>query len=177
MIKFIPAVMIFVAIGCFCLPAWSVQQQGPQVAESAQFDTGGEQIGELRLGLAEKEVNRIIPCRPGKGKEILEGATGDYIQMWKYPECGILLKMVSERKGGAKSVGSVTVTSPCDLATGRVIRIGSAESEVVKAYGGYRDPENTKKGRTFVAGSIYDGMIFSFKGGKVVKIFLGAAAE
>ncbi len=169
--------MIFVSMGCFCIPAWAVENQGPQAAEGAEFNSGGEKIGELRLGLSEKEINRIIPCRPEKGKEILEGATGDYIQMWKYHDCGILLKMVSERKRGAKSVGSITVTSPCDFATGSGIRIGSEESEVVKAYGQFQDPEETKKGKVFVAGSIYDGMIFTLKEGKVVKIFLGAGAE
>ena len=48
----------------------------------------------------------------------------------------------------------------------------------MKAYGQYRDPEpGMADKKAFVAGSIYDGMIFSFQNGRVIKIFLGAAAE
>ena len=168
-------VLIFVL---FCLlPVWSAEAQIPKGAETAEFKTSDESIGGLRLGLPEKEVNRAISCVPKKTREILEGATGVYVQMWSYPECGIVLKMSSERKGGSKTVESITITGPSDLATGSGIHIGSTESEVIKAYGRYRDQESTKKGKRFVAGSIYDGMIFDFKDGKVTKIFLGAAAE
>jgi hypothetical protein len=128
--------------------------------------------------MTEKEVNRIVRSAPRKDKEVFEGATGGYVQMWKYPDRGIVLAMGSARKGGPKGVNSIEIVAPCELATSRGIRIGSAESEVVKAYGKYRDREGaTKKGVIFVAGSLYDGVIFDFRDGLVVRIFLGAAAE
>jgi hypothetical protein len=171
------AAIVLIFVLCCLLPVCSVEAQTPGGAKAADFKSSDESIGGLRLGLPEKEVNRIITCVPKKAREILEGATGLYVQMWNYPECGIVLKMSSERRGGSKAVEAITITGPGDLATGRGIHISSTESEVVKAYGRYRDQENTKKGKRFVAGSIYDGMIFDFKDGKVVKIFLGAAAE
>lgn len=143
-----------------------------------EFSTKSEKTGGLRLGMQEKDIEKNISCKHRKTREILEGATGLYVQTWNYPECGVVLKMSSERKGGAKTVESITIAAPSELSTTRGIHIGSTESEVVKAYGPYRDREGgTKKGKKFIAGSIYDGMIFDFKDGRVVKIFLGAAAE
>lgn len=169
---------MLVWIAFYHVPAWSAQPQGPQGTEGGQFDTQGERIGGLRLGLTEKEVTENIPCKPQKGKEVFEGATGDYIQMWKHAKCGIVLKMGSNRKSGPKVVASITLTSPSNLVTSRGIHIGSTESEVIKVYGQYRDQDGgTEKGKKFVAGSIFDGMIFDFKDGRVVRIFLGAAAE
>lgn len=153
---------------------------GSSNTKSEQFDTLAERIGGLRLGLSEKDAAKSIPsCKLWKGKEIFEGATGEYVQVWKSAKCGIELKMGSERKGGAKTVESITLTSPGSLVTSRGIRIGSTEDEVFKAYGRYqdRDEGNIEKGKELVAGSIYDGMIFELKNGKVVRIFLGAAAE
>jgi hypothetical protein len=162
----------------FCCSSPAFSAQGPQGAEENQLDTSKERIGEFRLGLPEKDVTSKIPCKqPKKGKEVYEGATGAYVQDWKYAECGIELKMGSERKKGPKVVESITIKSPSTLVTSRGIHIGSTEGEVMKAYGQYRDKEESKKGKQFVAGSIFDGMIFDFKDGKVVGIFLGAAAE
>jgi hypothetical protein len=158
--------------------AWSAPVQEQQEGAGGQFNTGDERIGELRLGLMENDVPANIPCKPQKGKELFQAATGEYVQTWKYPECGIALEMSSERKRGAKVVASITLTSPGKLATGRGIHLGSTEAEVIKVYGRYRDQEGSgEKGKKFVAGSVYDGMIFDFQNGKVVRIFLGAAAE
>ncbi|MBF0510529.1 MAG: hypothetical protein HQK57_16615 [Deltaproteobacteria bacterium] len=178
MFKNILVFMLFVSAVFGCLPAWAATIQGPPDTQGSQFNTSGERIGRLRLGLPEKDVGRSIPCRPKKGKELSEAATGEYVQMWKYAECGIVLKMSSDRRGGAKVVASILVTSRCKLVTGKGIHIGSTESEVIRVYGRYGDQEgNTKKGKRFVAGSIYDGMVFDFKGGRGVGIFLGAGAE
>ena len=161
---------------CCSSPAFSAQE--PQGAEENQFDTIKERLGELRLGLPEKDVEGFISCKqPKKSKEVYEAATGEYVQEWKYAECGVELKMGSERKAGPKVIESITIRSPSKLVTSRGIHVGSTEGEVMKAYGQYRDNEESKKGKQFVAGSIYDGMIFDFKDGKVVSIFLGAAAE
>jgi hypothetical protein len=169
---------MLVWMACGAPIAWSAPDQEPQQGAGSQFNTGEERIGELRLGLKEKDIPASIPCKPQKGKEVFQAATGEYVQTWKYPECGIALAMSSERKGGAKAVASITLTSRGKLATGRGIHIGSTEAEVVKVYGRYRDQEGFgEEGKTFVAGSVYDGMIFDFRNGRVVKIFLGAAAE
>ena len=174
--KVVPIALMLAWIACFGL-------SGPgggdaRAAAAEEFDTSGERIGELRLGMPEKELAAKVPCKPRKGKEIYEGATGETVQDWKYPDCGIELKMGSERKGAAKEVRSIAVKSPAKLATGRGILIGSTEEQVIRAYGQYRDQDGfTKKGKKFVAGSVFDGLIFDLKDGKVIGMFLGAAAE
>jgi hypothetical protein len=85
--------------------------------------------------------------------------------------------MASDKKGGAKTVFSLTASAGCQLATARGIKIGSPEASVRKVYAKERDKEQTPDGATFVAGSVYGGVIFSFKEGKVSQIFIGAAAE
>jgi hypothetical protein len=75
------------------------------------------------------------------------------------------------------TVDSVTVKAPCKLASKRGIRIGSPEAAARGAYDKDQDPDSEKCADTFVAGSIYGGLVFSFKKGKVSEMFLGASAE
>jgi hypothetical protein len=136
-----------------------------------------ERLGELRLGLTEKEVKAKIPCKLKKGQEEYWAATGDFVQKWEYPDCGITLDLSSEGKGGQKTVSAILVKSPSLLQTKRGIGIGSTEQEVAAAYGDCQDKEMSESGRSFVAGSVYGGLIFSFEHGRVSSIFLGAGAE
>jgi hypothetical protein len=161
-----------------CTPLVPEAAQAKKAGSGNQFDTGKERIGELRLGLPEKDIQGAVPCAPNKLKEIYEGATGDYVQTWKYPGCGITLKMSSSKRGGAKQIASITITRPSTLQTSKGVGIGSTEKEVLEAYGRYRDRDGaTSKGKRFVAGSIFDGLIFEIKDGTVAEMFLGAAAE
>jgi hypothetical protein len=136
-----------------------------------------EQIGTLRIDLSEREVKKTIPYRLKRGPEELWGADGAYHQKWEYAGCGITLSMVSEKKGASKLVESIALVSPGNLSTKRGIRIGSTEQEVIEAYRPYWNKEDSKSFNIFVAGSIYGGLMFDFKNGKVSRIFLGAAAE
>ena len=135
-----------------------------------------ERIGDLRISLSEGEVQKTIHCTLKRGPEQLWGADGAYHQEWEYVGCGITLGMVSEKKGASKSIESITLVSPSILSTKRGIRIGSTEQEVMKTYKPYWNREESGHG-SFVAGSIYGGLIFHFENGKVSRIFLGAAAE
>jgi hypothetical protein len=142
-----------------------------------EFSLEKEQIGKLHIGLSETEVRQIISGKPTRGAEKWWGADGQYHQEWQYPDGGITLGMVSKKKGGLKSLESLTITSPSILQTQRGIRIGSTEAEVVKAYGRIQNAEESKPGEFFVAGSIFGGVMFDFQQGKVSRIFIGAAAE
>ena len=88
-----------------------------------------------------------------------------------YPRHGL------REEGAPKAIESITVVSPSDLSTKSGIRIGSTEQEVMKAYASHWNKEDSSPSKTFVAGSVYGGLIFDFKAGKVSRIFLGAAAE
>lgn len=136
-----------------------------------------ERIGSLRIGLSGTDLNKSIDCDLKRGPENLWGADGAYHQTWQCPACGLKLGMVSEKQRGMKSIESITVTSPSSLATRRGIRIGSTEHEVRKAYKKDWNREDSTHSGSFVAGSIYGGMIFQFQDGKVNEIFLGASAE
>ena len=48
---------------------------------------------------------------------------------------------------------------------------------MTKAYGRDKNTEDSVPKETFVAGSLYGGLIFNFKNNRVTEIFLGASAE
>jgi hypothetical protein len=150
---------------------------GSAALAANEFPYDKEQIGKLNLGLSEKAVKQIISGQPTRGPEELWGADGEYHQEWKYPAAGITLGMVSKKKGGLKSIERITLTSPSTLQTSQGIRIGSTEAEVAKAYGHFRNAEDSKAFNGFVAGSIFGGVMFNFEQGRVSRIFIGAAAE
>ncbi|MDG4551753.1 MAG: hypothetical protein P9G45_15240 [Candidatus Contendobacter sp.] len=136
-----------------------------------------EQIGPLRIGLPAGEVARGIACQPRRGPVARWEADGDYHQEWAYPDCGIRLDMSATTPKGAWTIGSITLTRPSPWKTRRGIGIGSTEREVMAAYGRDRSAEDSAPGKNFVAGSVYGGLMLTFEGGRVARIFLGAAAE
>ena len=82
-----------------------------------EFPLDKEQMGKLRHGLSEEAVERIIPGKPAAGQKNCRVLIGEYHQEWKYPVRGITLGMVSEKKGGLKTIDSVTIVSPSKLRT------------------------------------------------------------
>lgn len=136
-----------------------------------------EEIGELHLGLSETALKKIVPAKPARGEDALMGADDLYHQEWKYPAEGLELDMTSEKKGGTKTIASITVTSPSKLKTQRGIGIGSSEEQVSEAYGRFRNARDSEQFGGFVAGSIFGGAMFGFEQGKVSGIFIGAGAE
>lgn len=136
-----------------------------------------ESLGALALDRKQDEVIKLLGKPASKGKDVEWEAIGEWVQEWKFPDQGIVLQMASEKKGGRKTVLSITAVPNCTLATARGIRIGSTEAAVRKAYGPLEDKEQSETGKRFVAGSVYGGVIFLFDGGKVSEIFIGAAAE
>jgi hypothetical protein len=85
--------------------------------------------------------------------------------------------MASETEKGQQNIAFIKLVSPSRLATKRGIKIGSSIEEVSFAYAKEKDQEMSIPDQTFVAGSIYGGLIFTFDQGRVSEIFLGAAAE
>lgn len=136
-----------------------------------------ETLGKIKLGQKAAELAALIGKPDRKGKETEWAATGDWVQEWQFKSQGIAVNMASATKGGAKTVLTITAAAPCKLATARGIHIGSTSAEVTKAYGDVQDKEQTDGDKTFVAGSVYGGVIFTFASGKVSQIFIGAAAE
>ncbi len=136
-----------------------------------------EALGKIKLGRKAADVTALIGKPDSKGKDTEWDAIGEWVQEWRFKSQGLTLNMASGSKGGAKTVLTITAEAPSKLATARGIHIGSMIAEVTKAYGKVQDREQSVAGKTFVAGSVYGGVIFTFTGGKVSKIFIGAAAE
>jgi len=136
-----------------------------------------EALGKIKLGRKAAEVAALLGKPDSKGKDTEWDAIGEWVQEWRFKSQGLTLNMSSKSKAGAKTVLTITATAPCKLATARGIQIGSTIAAVTKAYGKVHDKEGSVPGKTFVAGSVYGGVIFTFTGGKVSRIFIGAAAE
>lgn len=136
-----------------------------------------ETLGGLKLGQSAAELVKRLGPPKSKGKEVEWGATGDWVVEWRYPDKGLKFQMASGKKGGSKTILTMESAAPSQLATAKGIKLGSSEAEVRKVYGSLEEKEQSKPGESFVAGSIYGGIIFRFKNGKVDSIFFGAAAE
>jgi hypothetical protein len=136
-----------------------------------------ETLGKLRLGMPATAVIAACGKPESKGEQELWGATGEYVQEWRYPKQGLKIQLASGNAKGPFRVFTITIEAPSTFKTARGIGIGSPEADVTKAYANEKDADSTKPGDSFVAGSIYGGVIFGIEDGKVVEIFLGAAAE
>ena len=135
-----------------------------------------ENLGGLRLEMPEKEVIKLLGQPAERGKMYHQEADGNHIEDWLYPAKGIELAMsAGTKKTGAKSVARIMASAPCKLATKAGIKVGSAESAVRKVYAAHEEGPSDRG--TFIAGSIYGGIIFTFEEGKVSSIFFGAGAE
>jgi hypothetical protein len=137
-----------------------------------------EAIGDLAIAMSASEVKAAFGD-PSETSEIqVEEAHGDFVQAWNYAGTGLSLVMRSFTQDGEQMIASVTITMPSQLQTRRGIAIGSSWEDVQKAYGDVADKDiDTSDHSSFVAGSIYGGVIFSFEDDKVTSIFLGAGAE
>ena len=136
-----------------------------------------ESLGNLKIDLLAKNVIQLLG-NPVK-KDSIEYWAGDglYHQYWYYPSQGITLSMASETEKGQQRIAFIKLVSPSTLQSQRGIKIGSSIEEVILAYIKEQEQETSIPGQTFVAGSIYGGLIFTFENGYVSQIFLGAAAE
>lgn len=148
-----------------------------QSADTAFSLMKSESIGSAKIGLNSDSLIQNFGRPDSMGPIQMSQASGDYIQNWDYNKIGVKFEMESHDSSGLKRVSSIEIVSPCTLFTKKGIKIGSGLDEVKKEYGEHQDKENSDEKSSFVDGSIYGGIIFSFEGGKVNKIFIGASAE
>ncbi|MCA2734281.1 MAG: hypothetical protein IM470_10425 [Microcystis sp. M158S2] len=136
-----------------------------------------ESLGELKLDLSAQQVIQLLGNPTQKGQVEFWGGDALYHQYWYYSNQGITLSMASENEKGQQNIAFIKLVSPSILPTKRGIKIGSSIEEVSLAYAKEKDQEMSIPDQTFIAGSIYGGLIFTFDQGRVSEIFLGAAAE
>jgi hypothetical protein len=155
----------------------TIKNKTVQTADTAFGLMKSESIGPAKIGLPGDSLLQYFSQPDSMGPIQMSQASGDYIQNWEYYKIGIKFEMESHDSVGLKRVSSIEVFSPCTLSTKKGIKIGSGLDEVKKEYGEYEDKENSDQKSSFVAGSIYGGVIFSIQDGKVNQIFIGASAE
>lgn len=136
-----------------------------------------ESFDGLKLDMEIAELTPLIDCGAIKGEPVFWEGIGEIIQEWDYPECGVKLQMSTADPNVSQIVSSIAISAPSKLTTARGIHIGSSESEVMAAYADYEDTEHSAPGESFMAGSVYGGLIFSFEDDQVVRMFLGAGVE
>lgn len=136
-----------------------------------------ERLGEFKIENSASSILKILGNPQKQSKNVFSEVDALYHQFWYYPKQGITFTMVAENEGDNPKVAAIKVTSPSRLTTDRGITIGDWYNKVVRVYGQCRDQENSVLFKRLTAGSIYGGLIFSFRNGRVVEIFLGAAAE
>lgn len=156
-------------------PADPAVPTGPVIVKR-QLQLEHERIGELHYGMTAEEVVAVLGEPAKKSKIEMEGATGEYVSHWKYPDHDLEIGMRAEKRKGKQTVRSLEAGPACTLSGPWGLAIGSTRDEVKKIYGKHYDRTHTDS-QNFVAGSIYGGTIYTFEKGKVVKIFVGAAAE
>ena len=137
-----------------------------------------ETFGDIKIGQPHVKTIAAIG-QPDKKSKLEEwGADGQMHTDWTYNSKGLTLNM-SFAKGSTDTTGyvfSITADSKATFKTRAGMGMGNTYAEVQEAYKRDIDKESTTKDQITV-GSIYGGIIFSFKNEKVANIFLGAVAE
>ncbi len=134
-----------------------------------------EILNELRIGLTKFQIEEVLGIAPEISTNEFWEADGEFHQTYIYKDLGIELDMIGDNDK-LKRVNMITITQPCNYKTSKNISIGSNRKDLQNAYGEYFNKEFSDK-KTFVAGSIYGGVIFNLENDRVSSIFIGAAAE
>jgi hypothetical protein len=149
-----------------CLPA---RAASPTLSQA-------QQVGPIKLALAESKLAGLVGKPASESKPVLEAATGLTVKKRVYPKLGLTLTLAQEGPGQPWTLARFTADSPCPWKTPQGIGLGTAAETVRQVYQPLVDPEMTTS-QQIVVGTVYDGVIFSVKQGKVSSIFVGAAAE
>ena len=148
----------------------------PTSKDTAASEADLGRVGDLLLGLSDTKAIELLGQPDSKSKAEKWGADGLMHQDWLYKLKGITLNMDNSKGNDKQAIFSITIASPCTLKTKTNMGIGSTYNEVMAAYANNIDKSFTDKA-TITVGSVYGGIIFSFKNDKAEKIFIGAAAE
>ena len=148
----------------------------PENPESPNLAMQAERIGGLKLGATSDEVVALFgepEAVTGPEDNAVEGGVN---WTWSYAAKGLSVELGAEDENAAKSVGGISISAGSDLKTRFGIGIGAPLADVKRAYGPCLDPDSG--GNSYIAGSVYGGVIFSIADDQTVEsIFVGAAAE
>jgi len=132
--------------------------------------------GWLRIGVEQKTIIDSLGIPDNKGEDEYWGATGTYVQEWKYKALGLILYMESGEFEGNKKVFIIEVVSPSSYKTSKGVGIGATMDFVLKKYANEINEEESDQD-VIIIGSIYGGTCFFIKEGKVNNFIIGALAD
>lgn len=136
-----------------------------------------ESFGDIKLGQPSAVLIKVLGEPDNKTKAIEWEADGLMHEDWTWKSKGLIINMASEISNATTmQVFSIKAKAPCTFKTKANIGIGSSYAEVQEAYKKDINSEESNKEQVTV-GSIYGGIIFTFRNEKVESVFLGAAAE
>lgn len=132
-----------------------------------------EAIGPLHARMTAKELIAVLGAPRAKQPPVNEGATGEWVSTWAWRGASAL--MVADTKKGPWHARDVSVTALSSYATKQGIRVGSTRADAERLYP--RSPDNPQQDPdTYVVGSVYGGMLFSFARDRVTAISIGVFA-
>ncbi len=91
--------VLLLLLATFCMAVGSLRAEKP-------FE--GDSLGSLELGQSAEAVTKALGKPASKGKDVEWEAIGEWVQEWHFPKQGLTLAMNSEKKGGAKTILSIT---------------------------------------------------------------------
>lgn len=174
------APLVFLLIAACGSPATPAVSNPPPPASLAPADS--ETIGGISLGDPAAKVEAAFGAPASKGEVVEWEATGDRTATWTWNE-GLKLEMAEAADGAPPTVHSMHMEAPSKRTTSRGVGIGTPYAEVDRTYTPFRgkggqDGEPEVWGpESIIVGSVYGGTFFTFEGGVVARVFVGAGAE
>jgi hypothetical protein len=148
---------------------------GKTIPSSGKIDI--ESFGDIKLGQPVIALLKVLGEPDNKTKAIEWEADGLMHEDWAWKSKGLIINLSSEISDASTlQVFSIRAKAPCTFKTKANIGIGSSYAEVQEAYKKDINAEESNNEQLTV-GSIYGGIIFTFRNDKVESVFLGAAAE
>lgn len=135
----------------------------------------GESLGGVKPGMEAKEVEKLVGKASKKGKAVAEEATGETVATWEWKKAGLRVTFSDAKKKPVARM--ISLGAGAKLKTQKGVGIGSTLEELDAAYSEVRRPPDGEDQTQFIVGTMYLGMSFELKDGKVVAVYWGALAE
>ncbi|MCB9551920.1 MAG: hypothetical protein H6705_08560 [Myxococcales bacterium] len=136
---------------------------------------GDVTLGPLRAGLSREALIAAFGEPATRSAPEEEGASGEWLTIWTWPAAGVSVTLSAPTEDGVPTARDFTVEAPFAGKTDRGIGIGAEIAAVRAAYADTLDPRASPE--SLIAGSVYGGVFFTVRAGRVTGIFVGAGAE
>ncbi|HAN10684.1 MAG TPA: hypothetical protein DCP90_08755 [Clostridiales bacterium] len=165
----------FIAESCNADVNWDAANNTVEISIDIAKIMSKTTLGGLKYGMNSNEVVKLIGNPEEKSQEFYQQYSGRYYEQWMYENKGIEILMV-KIDADTKIINKITISGPCNFETNKGIKIGSTKEEVITKYKSIINSQDSADD-WIVVGSVYGGVMFEIKEGKVSKMYMGASAE